>query len=35
MVVPENADITAVDVEFAPEKGSAKKYRFVRFIPPP
>jgi hypothetical protein len=34
MVVPEDADITAVDVEFAPEKGSAKKYRFVRFIPP-
>ena len=34
MVVPKTANITAVDIEFGPEKGSTKKYRYVRFIPP-
>lgn len=34
MVVPKDADITAVDVEFSPAKGSGKKYRYVRFTPP-
>ncbi|WP_255801176.1 hypothetical protein [Mycobacteroides abscessus] len=34
MVVPRDADITAVDVEFSPAKGSGKKYRYVRFTPP-